>query len=168
MVMIINSLNATQIIDTKYFMLISTEIHKACKFVSRMVSISLTVNTLLSVGIACLCFVTMETRPTDQDGDLSELIRSYYVDNYSDISNGLTDGNDLKNSQIKENIVPYISQVRPEVRRHRIKRLGIAGHENIDMILNHLKSSRQNRFRPALSVGGSFANLRNMMSKAGR
>lgn len=66
-----------------------------------MVSISLTVNTLLSVGIACLCFVTMETRPTDQDGDLSELIRSYYVDNYSDISNGLTDGNDLKNSQIK-------------------------------------------------------------------
>ena len=46
---------------------------------------------------------------------------------------------------------------------------GIAGHENIDMILNHLqKFNPTQRFRPALSLGGSFANLRTMMSKAGR
>lgn len=134
-----------------------------------MVSISLTVNTLLSLGVAWICLVSLDARPLDTEGDLDELIRSYYVDNYLQNSDGLTKESDLKNSQIREKILPHISEVRSEVRRHRIKRLGIAGHENIDMILNHLqKSNPTQRFRPALSLGGSFANLRNMMSKAGR
>lgn len=132
-----------------------------------MVSISLTVNTLLSVGIACVCLVTLEARPTDKEKDLHKLIRSYYIDNYVLNSNGLFKESDLHSSQIEDNIVPYISEVRPDVRRHRIKRLGIAGHENIDMILNHLQKP-SSRFRPSLSVSGSFANLRDMMSKAGR
>jgi len=66
-----------------------------------MVSISLTVNTLLSLGVAWICLVSLDARPANTEGDLDELIRSYYVDNYLQNSDGLTKESDLKNSQIR-------------------------------------------------------------------
>lgn len=72
-----------------------------CKFEQRMVSISLTVNTLLSLGVAWICLVSLDARPANTEGDLDELKRSYYVDNYLQISDGLTKDSDLKNYKIR-------------------------------------------------------------------
>lgn len=136
-----------------------------------MVSSSLTANTLLSLGIACICLVTIEAKALTPDLDLKELLR-YSVEHSSDSLHDISQENEeLSGNTPKDFMIPLISNDLTKGQRLRIKRLGIAGHENIDMILNHLQQSRPaiaNRFKAPLSISGSFADLRSLMSKAGR
>jgi hypothetical protein len=63
----------------------NSKLNYTCK-----VSISLTVNTLLSLGVAWICLVSLDARPANTEGDLDELKRAYYIDNYLQNSDGLT------------------------------------------------------------------------------
>ena len=72
----------------------------SAKHRQRMVSSSLTANTLLSIGIACICLVNIEARAVDPSLDLNELIR-YSVDHNSNSMQDLSKGNEQTDKQTK-------------------------------------------------------------------
>lgn len=46
-----------------------------------------------------------------------------------------------------------------DMSNHRVKRIGIAGHENMDRMMNTLGN------RPSLSISGNMGNVQSMMER---
>lgn len=64
-----------------------------------MVSTSLTVNAMFSIGITCICMLTLEARSLEHESDLPELIAADITRDQLNVLNGIHNIDDFTKSK---------------------------------------------------------------------
>ncbi|OWF54765.1 uncharacterized protein LOC110440704 [Mizuhopecten yessoensis] len=112
-------------------------------------------NTLLYVCLACLFLVVLDASPvrtlTKQDVE-ARILDAITKDFQRNLANYETDYSKPFRHIWKDSD-------NEEMSKHRVKRIGIAGHENMDRMMNTLGN------RPSLSISGNMGNIQSMMNR---
>ncbi|XP_060068828.1 uncharacterized protein LOC132548938 [Ylistrum balloti] len=120
------------------------------------------VNAILCVCLASLFLVVLDASPvrtlTKQDVE-ARILDAIAKDFQRKLANYDTDY--TLDTQLKTKPFQHIwkgSDIE-EMAKHRVKRIGIAGHENMDRMMNTLGN------RPTMSISGNMGNLQSMMNR---
>ncbi|XP_033753338.1 uncharacterized protein LOC117336796 isoform X2 [Pecten maximus] len=116
-------------------------------------------NTLLCVCLASLFLVVLDASPvrtiTKQDVE-ARILDAITKDFQRKLANYGTDYTQSNREPFRH---IWKGSDNEEMASHRVKRIGIAGHENMDRMMNTLGN------RPSLSISGNMGNIQSMMNR---